>query len=153
DRRRPEPAQIPADDMTESGCLAMRDRRNPGFREAVQVGSTLLPGAGRRNANHIKPLDDASPRRIRQAARRKEAAQLVGAQRATTEIAHPRPEPDVTRRRVLRLQPTDAFQCRYEGQGRALQQELASQQRPIELAARQRTLGGHSANSGSNWKG
>ncbi len=55
-------------------------------------------------------------------------------------VAHARPEADVPRWRVLRLEPTNAFERGDEWQGRALEQELAREQCPIELARGQDAL-------------
>ena len=61
-------------------------------------------------------------------------------QRVAPEIAHARPEADVSRWRVLRLKPYDAFERRHERHGRAFEEELAGEQGPIELSGRQETF-------------
>jgi hypothetical protein len=63
-----------------------------------------------------------------------------GRERIAPEVAHARPEADVSRWCVLRLQPTHPFERRDQWQGRALEQELAREQGAIELARGQDAL-------------
>src|SRR5262252_170519 len=51
-------------------------------------------------------------------------------------VPQARPEPDVRRGRVLRLQPGEALEGRGERNRRALEQKLTSQQCPVEVAGR-----------------
>ena len=159
----------------------MPGRRDPGVGKTIEVGPALVPGARRRNTNHVEPVCEASPRHGRESARRNHSLQLIGAsrtlrqvltegagsrlhieapellsgdpspphlpglldggepepviaggdhvyraaqqsplnhppllerrcQRFAPEIAHSRPQPDVSRGRVLRLQSCDALQ-------------------------------------------
>jgi hypothetical protein len=62
-------------------------------------------------------------------------------QRVAREVAQAGPQTDVGRRCVLGLEPTDAFERLRQGERRALQEELASEQRPIELPCGQDTIG------------
>ena len=64
-----------------------------------------------------------------------------GRQRRAAEVAHARPEADISRWRVLRLQSADALDRLDQWQRRALEQELAREQRAIELACGQDALG------------
>jgi hypothetical protein len=48
-----------------------------------------------------------------------------------------RPEPDVRRGRVLRLQAADPLERSTERHSRALEQELAREQRPVQPARRE----------------
>jgi hypothetical protein len=57
------------------------------------------------------------------------------------EAVEPRPQPDVHRRRVLRLQPTDALQGTGQRHAQPLEQQLARQQGAVELAPGERAGG------------
>jgi hypothetical protein len=52
-----------------------------------------------------------------------------------------RPEADVRGRRVLCLEPGDLLEGAGEGQRRTREQELAREQRPVQLACRENPLG------------
>jgi hypothetical protein len=62
-------------------------------------------------------------------------------QRVAVELGHPRPQPDVHRRRVLRLQPADGVQRRRDRAARRLEQPLAREHRAVELALGEDALG------------
>ena len=57
------------------------------------------------------------------------------------EALETRPEPDVAVRRVLVLDPTDSLERARNRQPGALEQELAREQRPVQLSLRERPLG------------
>jgi hypothetical protein len=59
----------------------------------------------------------------------------------TAEVLETRPEPDVSRGRVLRLKSRDSLQCPSERLSRTLQQTLPCQQRSIKLAGGEDALG------------
>ena len=56
------------------------------------------------------------------------------------EPLQPRPEPDVAGGRVLRLEPADLLDRARERHPRALEQQLAREQRAVELARREDAL-------------
>lgn len=60
-----------------------------------------------------------------------------------SETLHPGPQADVHRRGVLRLQPSDTFECPRERCARTFEQKLAREQHPVALALSEHTLGGH----------
>ena len=62
-------------------------------------------------------------------------------QRRTTEAGEPGPQPDVARRRVLRLEPADLLDGVLERDRRAFEQQLAGEQRAVEGAAGQDAFG------------
>jgi hypothetical protein len=66
-----------------------------------------------------------------------ERARQVG----EAEAVEPRPEPDVGGGGVLRLQAADPFQGSDERRARAAQEELPGEQRPVQLARRERPQG------------
>jgi hypothetical protein len=74
---------------------------------------------------HHRPLDDA-PLHER-------TGQLIA-----FEPLEARPEPDVHRRGVLRLDPADPFQGAGERRLRALEQQLPPEQRPVQFPLRER---------------
>ena len=59
----------------------------------------------------------------------------------TAEVAQPRPQADVRRRGVLGLEAGDLLQRLGEGVAGALEEELAGQQGPVELAGGEHALG------------
>src|SRR5262249_44231418 len=64
------------------------------------------------------------------------AVQRTG-ERGTLEGGEPRPQPDVHRGRVLRLDPADAFEGARDRKGRPLEQELPRQHRSVQLTRRE----------------
>ncbi len=58
----------------------------------------------------------------------------------TSEPLHPRPQSDVHRRRVLRLEPAHALEGAGDGGPRTLEQKLAREERAVELALREDAL-------------
>jgi hypothetical protein len=79
---------------------------------------------------HQRPLDDGLPAQ--------RAGELV-----PLEALEPRPEPDVRRGRVLRLDPADPFQRAGQRRLRPLEQELPREQRPVQLPFGERPKLGH----------
>jgi hypothetical protein len=59
-------------------------------------------------------------------------------QRVALEALQTGPQADVHRRRVLRLESGDELQRARDRDARALEQQLAGEQRPVELAAAER---------------
>ena len=57
------------------------------------------------------------------------------------EPGQPRPQPDVARRRVLRLEAADLLDRLGDGQRRALEQQLAGEERAVEVALGEDPLG------------
>src|SRR6266542_3242239 len=53
------------------------------------------------------------------------------------EALEPRPEADVTGRRVLRLQARDTLECSWDRQSRTFEQELPGEYRTVQLALRE----------------
>jgi hypothetical protein len=78
--------------------------------------------------SHQRPLDHRAPL--------ERAPELIA-----LEPLEPRPEADVHRRRVLRLEAADALERTRKRLAAALQQQLASEHRAIELALREHPLG------------
>jgi hypothetical protein len=56
------------------------------------------------------------------------------------EVVESRPEPDVHRRRVLRLDPAETLQCPRQRLAAARQEELTLEERPVQLALREDSL-------------
>jgi hypothetical protein len=65
------------------------------------------------------------------------------------EAGEPRPQPDVHRRRVLGLDAADRFQRARQRHPRSLEQELAGEQRAVELSPRERLHARQCARSGA----
>src|SRR5438270_1598429 len=78
-------------------------------------------------APHQRPLDDLAPF--------EGAGQLVA-----LEALHPRPQADVHRRCVLRLQPAHLLERAWQPAPATLEQQLAGEQSSIEVALRERSL-------------
>jgi hypothetical protein len=95
--------------------LAPRRARRQRERPVVARGDRVDRHA------HERRLDDRAPlERARQ--------------RTALELRHPRPQPDVHRRRVLRLQAADSGDRLRDWGGRGLEQPLAREHRAVELA-------------------
>jgi hypothetical protein len=67
-----------------------------------------------------------------------------------TEALEARPEPDVPRRRVLRLQAGDLLERPAEGQARPFEEQLTCEQRAVQVARREDALARPPAHSSSS---
>ena len=75
-----------------------------------------------------------------QAARRASAEERT-VERLWTEAVQPRPQPDVRGGGELRLQPGDPLEGGHDAEAHALQEQLPSERRAVQLALRQDALG------------
>ncbi len=210
--RRAEPGQVAADQVLEGVGLGDPPGPEPVGGQPVEVGPAALPGARRRDPDHVHPEPDAVPYRLGEPGGGEQPGQLGLAGRAggepfadqggggldvdalqlaprrpgppvaagapdglgerrvvggrddvdgdpqqgrlhrppllqrpgellAAEVAQPRPEADIGRGGVLGLEPGDLLERGRDGEGRALEEQLAGEQGPVELAGREHTLG------------
>ena len=105
--------------------------------EAVAVGLQPPVAARALDGERQRPVvarGDEVDRRAHQRPLHDAAALQRARQRVALEALQPRPQPDVHRRRVLRLQAAHALERPRDRERRALEQHLAGEQRAVELA-------------------
>src|SRR5437868_2652225 len=81
--------------MLESGGLRYVRQLDPCLGQRVEVGASLVPGARRRNANHVDPLRDTIPRKRWVATCREQFLQFGGPTRAAAEVLAERRDRDL----------------------------------------------------------
>ena len=98
----------------------------PAQRDGERPVVALRDEVDRRS--HERAPDDAPPL--------ERAGERVALQALDT-----RPEPDIHRRRVLRLEPAHALEHAWQGRAHSLEQQLPREQRPVQLPLGERALG------------
>ena len=115
----------------------------------LEVGRGLVPAprpepplaarrADARCEGPVVPRGDDVDRRAHERALHRVLALECSCEGVALEPVEHRPEPDVRRRRVLRLEPGDTLECPAERELRPGEQQLAREERPVEPPRRER---------------